>query len=277
MKCQTKTGLKLILIGLGFGIILNIALFLSSFIMPNDLIAGIGFLMIIGLIGIIMAIILLIGSILFLMGRTEFGEKHSKNVLNAVIIFVISIVVVGVISGIGSVINTMGETSGQVPNLYMSSFIPSVISAILGGLVYYFALKELEDETGLRIMYIAFICSIITTIFIGFVTVGVFGDIFGEIYSGTSTSSPDLSTVMSSISGLTRVSIFSNISGFLWLIAVYIPYRRIDSGELIPQPAKPLFDSSSTRSERICPNCNKDIPMDANNCPYCGKQFETYL
>jgi RNA polymerase subunit RPABC4/transcription elongation factor Spt4 len=25
---------------------------------------------------------------------------------------------------------------------------------------------------------------------------------------------------------------------------------------------------------RICPNCGRPIPMDANLCPYCGKNFQ---
>ena len=24
---------------------------------------------------------------------------------------------------------------------------------------------------------------------------------------------------------------------------------------------------------RVCPNCGRPIPMDANICPYCGKKF----
>ena len=28
---------------------------------------------------------------------------------------------------------------------------------------------------------------------------------------------------------------------------------------------------------RICPNCGRPIPFDANMCPYCGKKFESYI
>ncbi len=30
----------------------------------------------------------------------------------------------------------------------------------------------------------------------------------------------------------------------------------------------------SHRSDRKCPNCDREIPMDARICPYCGKKFE---
>jgi hypothetical protein len=28
---------------------------------------------------------------------------------------------------------------------------------------------------------------------------------------------------------------------------------------------------------RMCPNCGRPIPFDANICPYCGKKFESYI
>jgi len=29
--------------------------------------------------------------------------------------------------------------------------------------------------------------------------------------------------------------------------------------------------------QRICPDCNREIPFDAEFCPYCGKKFISYL
>jgi predicted amidophosphoribosyltransferase len=54
------------------------------------------------------------------------------------------------------------------------------------------------------------------------------------------------------------------------LIALYIPYKRIISGKLVP------FSTSKTpsQSDRFCPNCGKVIAWDAQTCPYCGKRFE---
>jgi len=31
---------------------------------------------------------------------------------------------------------------------------------------------------------------------------------------------------------------------------------------------------ASTQTGRVCPNCGRPIPMDANVCPYCGKKFD---
>ncbi len=57
------------------------------------------------------------------------------------------------------------------------------------------------------------------------------------------------------------------------IIALYIPYNRINSGELVPITSK----SNSGESGRVCPNCGQAIPFDANICPYCSKRFNDYL
>jgi len=90
------------------------------------------------------------------------------------------------------------------------------------------------------------------------------------------TSPEDISMLSSSMSTLTQYSIFAAIISLLWAIAVYIPYKRINDGELVPKSVD-IFEKSSSIPERMCPNCNKGIPTDANICPYCGKQFENYL
>jgi hypothetical protein len=32
-----------------------------------------------------------------------------------------------------------------------------------------------------------------------------------------------------------------------------------------------------TNQDRICPNCGRFIPFDANNCPYCEKKFQIII
>lgn len=39
---------------------------------------------------------------------------------------------------------------------------------------------------------------------------------------------------------------------------------------------KRIFKSkhaTSKHEERFCPNCGRNIPKDARNCPYCSKKF----
>jgi len=278
MESKTQKGLKFILIGLGVGIILNIVLFFYSFIQTDDFLSGIIGLSIIGIFAIIMGIILLIGAILFLIGKNEFGEKHSKNVTNAAIIYIISIFGVGIISTAVSFASYGITPDNPTSSLYLSSLLPGVLGAIFGGLTYYFALKELEDDRGIMLLYLAFAVSIVVTVITSLVTIGYFGDMLTDISSGTGATSSNPSTIFNGIIRITRVAIFSSISGLLWFMVVYIPYNRIKSGELVPiKNAEPLFGSSNTAPKRICPTCGKGIPFDANICPYCGKKFENYI
>jgi hypothetical protein len=82
----------------------------------------------------------------------------------------------------------------------------------------------------------------------------------------------------SSFGYTSRISQYSTlgiISNIFWLIALYIPYKRITDGDLFPKNTG--SEGRPSPPERICPNCQKEIPMDARVCPYCGKNFDSYV
>ena len=100
---------------------------------------------------------------------------------------------------------------------------------------------------------------------------------FEELLNTSSYSSSAYLQLYSSFSWVGTTAIVSlignTITNVLLIIALYIPYKRITSGELIS-----ISTSTKTaESDRICPNCGKAIPFDANICPYCSKKFEEYL
>jgi len=264
MQNYTKTGLLLLMIGMITGMIGNVLLFFTSFLIGSNILGLFG-LIAISFVAGIGGLIMLIGALLIIIGRKEFGERHQKFTIYAVVIYIISIVIGGVL---GVIFAMMSYVSGS----YSYTYITSIITAILGGIAYIFLLYELEDHTGRYVLYAAYASSIVVAIFISLYSIGQFGEIFGPVYS-TDTSS---SSVMSATASVGKVAIFNLINGVLLLFAVYIPYRRIISGELVPASINPLGQSSSA-PDRVCPNCNRSIPMDANTCPYCGKQFDSYL
>ncbi|GAI77546.1 unnamed protein product [marine sediment metagenome] len=232
---------------------------------------------ILGIVSFIGVILILIGVILFFIGRKEFGEKHQNNVKNAIIIFIINIVVATILTSaivffaISSI--TTSTIANSSPEINMGPLsilivIISIVSAILGGLMYYFALIELEDEQGKNILYAAIISSIGITTVTSVYIAGLLGEMFGSISSTSSYSS------LSFIQNTGGIGILGVIPNLLFLYAFYIPYKRIKDGELIPQVSSSV---NSTAPGRICPNCSRSIPMDANTCPYCGKKFESYL
>jgi len=249
-----------------YGLITSIT---SFFTQDTTVSIIIGALSIITFIG---AIIILIGAILFLLGRKEFGEKHQKNVKNAVIIFCINVIIsiiftsAVVFMAFSVAISTSSATSATGP-FSILIVIMAISSAILGSLMYYFALIELEDEKGKNILYVAIISSIIISVITSFYIAGMLGEVLGSISTNSSYSSFGFTQ------NVGKIGILGVISNLLFLYAFYIPYKRIKDGEIIPQV---LTSVTSTVPSRICPSCNKTIPFDANMCPYCGKKFETY-
>jgi hypothetical protein len=59
-------------------------------------------------------------------------------------------------------------------------------------------------------------------------------------------------------------------NGLLWLIIVLIGGLL---GIVIWFLIRPPIGGKKSLPDRICPNCGRGIPFDANICPYCGKKF----
>ena len=150
--------------------------------------------------------------------------------------------------------------------------ITTIFGAIIGGLVYILALYELENEKGRYLLYLAYIFSIITAIIIILYTMGELSGYINEIIQ-TEDPQTNFSSITNLYSGISNVSIISIIGNILWVIAVYIPYKRIKDGELIPKSLDKSYKVKS-KPNRICPTCKKEIPNDANYCPYCEKKFD---
>ena len=263
MESYTKIGLLLLILGGILGIISNIALSLAGNVaIALSVLGGIG-----GLCS-------LIGIILLIVGRKEFGEKHRKFVVYALILFVLSIIIPSIIIAAATFSYvSQGITGGMDVSFMQNIFFIIPFAAILGGLAYVLLLYNLENGIGRRILFAAFAVTIITSIIISLNIGSAFEETIGSIDFETA-SQQDISEVTTEFSQKISISgIYGFANGVLMLIALIIPYKRITSGELIPI-------STSTKSvepDRICPNCGKAIPFDAEICPYCSKKFEDYF
>jgi len=60
----------------------------------------------------------------------------------------------------------------------------------------------------------------------------------------------------------------------LWLIIIIFGGLI---GVLIWFAFRPPIGGRKSIPSRICPNCGREIPFDANLCSYCGKKFEIFL
>jgi hypothetical protein len=273
MNCNTQKGLYLIIIGLIITMICSLITSISRFFTLDA--ASLMISSIFGTASFIGVILMVIGAILFLIGWKEFGEKHQKNVKNAVIIFIITICTISIIIITVIALMIFSAMMNKAPTDIYASFaapsslmiiLVSIIGAVLGGLIYYFALIELENKTGKKLLYAGIVASIALSIVTALYVANMFGELFGSISTGTSEYSYFPYT-----QNIGKIGILGLIPNLLYLYAFYIPYKRIRDGELVP-------DMSSTGqgpvSRRICPNCGRQIPFDARICPYCRKDFE---
>jgi hypothetical protein len=266
MESKTQMGLQFIIIG-SIMVMLYTLITSVTFLFTRDF-ETMAFISVLGIVSFIGAILILIGAILFLMGRKEFGEKHQRNVKYAAIIFVIYIAFTVIITIAIAFVVYLSISSMSVfdSNTFLPYFvIQIIIGAILGSLMYYFALIELEDELGKKFLFAGIISSICISIIKAIYYAGLFGELFESISSISPYSSLNI------YQNFGAIEILGVIPWALLIIAIYIPYKRIKEGKLIPQF---LSSQSSTIPGRICPNCGRPIPYDSLLCSYCGKEFK---
>lgn len=273
MASNTQTGLLILIfwsiISLIYSLIVSVAFFFIEDY-QTFLIIGVS-----RFFSFIVGILFLVGAILFLIGRKEFGERHRKNVINALLIFIFNFVL-GVVLVSATVyfmvsfgISSLSSSSDiNVAPFSIFLLIIFVVSRVFSGLMYYFALIDLEDEKGRTFIYAGIISSICVSIITSVYISGFIGEKFGEI------SSLNSATSITGFQNIGGIGILSVIPGILFFFALYIPYNRIKIGELAPQILQTYIPTYSTNFPvRYCPSCGRSIPMDAMFCAYCGKRF----
>lgn len=265
MKDHTKTGLLLLLLSIIFGMITGILLFILSFTQEitniNNLLAALIPVIIPGAIGGFLG---LIGLILIMVGRKDYGEQHSKFAIYALIIFIISIiisVIISIVQSFTTYSSSLSATSG-LQNLPLIMAINTIISAILSGLMYIFLLYHLENEKGRIILYAAVFTSIFFSIIISIYNYLNLSEIFSTIDLESSSSA--YGSMINYIFSLSKISILGLVGNILFLIAIYIPYNRIKSGELVNVLPSYL---------KKCMGCGRVSRSDYTICPYCGKRY----
>lgn len=223
MTSYTKTGLLLLIIGVILGIIANITFFfVSDITLLFSAIGGIG------------GLIILIGIILMILGRKEFGGKHRKFVIYALILFILSIVLpVIVIAGFVATAIISKDLSSIGTVFYITP-----LAAVLGGLAYIFLLYELENETGKIILLLTIILTIIISVFVAINILPIYEETIGAVDFQDMSTQEITEMVNTFSSKISRISAYNVFHNLLLLIVLLIPYRRITSGELIPTSKK---------------------------------------
>jgi len=287
----TKIGLIFFIMALLLSVIAGILNFLiPEILIVNAVIGGLG-----GIFFLIALILMGIGGI----GFKEYGKKHKKFVLIAIIFFIASIVFAMIIGFYTSfaIFSSMSESlsdSGDVLNSLSplkNIFIITPISAVFSGLVYVFLLHELEDKYGKFILYGAFVLLIISSGIIAWQGTQVFDEWILDIkpiVENINTSAPTITSYneMQTISTelqkeISSVSIWGVFPNILFLITSIIPLNRINSGRLkrkIPRSNEKMYEAGykqiKTQEYIRCPNCGGQNSINSEFCTNCGKKLK---
>lgn len=295
MKTKTETGLMLLLIYAVISVITTAVTYLVyTFIAPIETLVAeamstsILATVPLSVIGGIAGLLALIGAVLIFVGRKEFGEKHHKYVTYALFLIVIGIIVVIITTIVTAglvfsyVSSSMPDMMGGEVNDISASALSSgffvifsilvIVSACVSNLIWVFGLYQLENDTGRRLLVAFYIIAIIVAIATAWN--------MQTVFSGLAESSFETSQYLSNYMWMGTTGLITLVGGLssqiLLVGAIYIPYKRIKNGELQPVPTQPSGGFSGGRPDRVCPNCGKVIPFDAQICPYCAKHFTNY-
>lgn len=247
MENKTQMGLLLIIFGMAlsiFGTLGGVAASGSggTTITPATLIT-----LILGFFGFIL---LLVGWILMLIGRKEFGEKHPQFAIFSLIAIIIGVIIVI----IGSMISTFAGIAGGIESTdegitldYVAmarSMKTALIFTQIGGifitigwiLLVYF----LENDIGKKILFLALIASIIISIVAIIYALPVLDDLTDKLED-----TPEEEREDEFYEGLTDLNVINGlgvIGSLLLLIGYIIPFNRIKKGELRPiTPPPPAY------------------------------------
>ncbi|RKX96059.1 MAG: hypothetical protein DRN01_03005 [Thermoplasmata archaeon] len=224
MSGYTEKGLVLIILSLVLTIILNLTVFFTGFYS-------------IGGLNQITGLLTLIGLILMFVGRKEYGVKHQRFVVYAVVVFLIAVVFsVIYLFYIAAMIFSAVSTGNVDFSAFVSILYMVQITAILGGLVNVFLLHELESWNGRIVLYAAFVAVVFTSILVVYAAAPAVEDLVTNMEKNFETNRYSFQTNEFTVElqkSLSRLNIYGVINSLLFLVATVIAYRRVKSGEVL--------------------------------------------
>ncbi|UCE73759.1 MAG: hypothetical protein JSV56_12135 [Methanomassiliicoccales archaeon] len=239
MENKTEMGLLLII----FGLILSIISTLGSVATGDFGGTSVSASAIIpAIFGFLAFILLLVGWILMMLGRKEFGEEHAQFTMYSLVAFIVGFIVViigGIIMAFGMMAGGLGSISTEETVDYpamargmMTGLIISQIGGIIFTLGAILLVFRLENEVGIKILYLALIVSIIIAIVSIILISSAVNDLANKLEETPEDQQED--EFLEGLSGLSYLNGIAIIGTLLLLIGYYIPYDRIKKGELKP-------------------------------------------
>lgn len=194
--------------------------------------SALGWIPVISLFGGLLA---LIGAIFVILGRTAFGPAHSRNVVIAIVLYLVGLfgVLILAASFIGQLEAAVTLPSSQVARAVSDAFSSFLIGAIVVGLFSGFAvvlfLYALLDLTGKILIWASFFASF-------GILVLVWAIISGQVAAATAaafaTSPLDPGPLLALDAQINSLRLLDIIPDLLMAGAAYTAYLRIDQGKI---------------------------------------------
>lgn len=202
--------------------------------------SAIGWIPVISILG---GLLVLIGAILVILGRQAFGAAHERNVLIAIVLYVIGLV--GAFLLAGSFLSSI-ETAASLPateaaSAVVSAFdgflIGSVIVGIFSGLATVLFLWALLDLPGKILIWASFVSSFVILGVVWAVITGQLGNAVASAFVG---SPPDLGPLIALDNQLNSLRLLDILPDLLAAGAAYVAWARIVQGRIPERRGSPL-------------------------------------
>ncbi len=251
MKEYTKLGLVLLMIDLILAIGTTVFMYsVYASVHANDLLgtspSGLGNIWPATILGFIVSLLLIAGGLCILAGRQEFGEQHKQFITYVLILFVIYFFVIIIFSNVlsSAITDWIQASNGLSEAKYLQAsvtarLIDSLMTESIFGLMIVFSFYSLEDHKGRFILVASYIVILIVPIvtYLGSSAVVNGWVSQGLLDASTNQTAPYVNTDLLPVSAWTGpggiiLLLFYLLQYVLLFVALFIPYRRIATGEL---------------------------------------------
>ena len=210
---RTKTGLLLLLIG--------------------------GLISWIPIIGLLGALLLLIGAILVILGRKAFGSTHARNVVIAIVLFFVGIVV-GIIAGVLFAAAVFAAVASQNPatagpalaSAFNTLLVGAIVAAAISGIASVLFTYALQKQTGRILLWAGYAANLAISIAIFAIIAPLISNAVNQSVSGGTYNPAPLAALQGQ---LTALGYLSAVPALLFAAATYLAWSRVSHGE-IPGP-----------------------------------------
>lgn len=190
-------------------------------------------------ISIIGGLLSFIGAILVILGRRAFGPKHSRNVVVAVVLFILGIVglvVVGIVFAValigslvpGTTLPTAEALTGAVDVLLIGTIVTSFIMGVAQVLFTY----DIQNQAGRLLLFGGLGASLALNIAIFVIISPLIASAVSTALAGGTFDAAPIYSLQAQQSTYALLAVVANL---LWAAAYYLVWSRVNKGE-IPKP-----------------------------------------